>query len=592
MKASKYIVSFLLFTIGSVSFLVAAQDTIINRSVSVEREYRPVIQDAGKINSIPKVLEPNVDKSTAKFSDFNLPLDAGFNIHTLPAAEVQTEKSTNKEGYARIGIGNFLNTLVDFAYPVINEPNMRLDFSVNHLGTFEPKRIHTTTKAALSYDIIFKTFDVYAGLGGGHEYFKYYGNNFNLNGIVDLKTLALNYPDNRFLEKNRVGTNTTPREFSLYSLSNDPIGDTFWRFNTFAGIRSLPNSEDFRYLAEINYNTFQSVNGLTEKLFHTRAKLSSDFDERRFGLDVDLYNMAYNSVRIPAFNYWPNYAVLMLNPYYKLERSKWDVRLGLKTSLSFVHGKFISPSADVLGEWRAIPKFLSLYGGMTGGYEINSLDKIFRENPYVYSDIRVLDTYTPYNFFAGIKLKPLYNLLLDAYIDFRQIDNQYFFVNKEYTLSNAPVVMPAADASFYSNRFNVIYRSASLFKSGVRANYNLQNFLNVELKWTYNGWSVYQEQYAWNKPKYEAELNTNVRINPNFSVTANVYYQGVRYAKLGETSIPMQDKVDINLGVSYSYLNWFTAFAKINNLINNQYQDFYGYDVQGTNMMIGAAFSF
>src|ERR1035437_3488925 len=189
MTTSKYIVFTLLFAFISV-FSLSAQDTIINRSVSVEREYRPVIQDAGKINSVPKILEPNVLKTTAKFSDFNLPLDAGFNIHTLPAAEVITDKPANKEGYARIGIGNYLNTLADFAYPVINETNMRLDFSFNHLGTFEPRRMHTTTRAALSYDVIFKTFDLYAGLGGGHEYFKYYGSNFNSDGIVDLNALA------------------------------------------------------------------------------------------------------------------------------------------------------------------------------------------------------------------------------------------------------------------------------------------------------------------------------------------------------------------------------------------------------------------
>jgi len=71
-----------------------------------------------------------------------------------------------------------------------------------------------------------------------------------------------------------------------------------------------------------------------------------------------------------------------------------------------------------------------------------------------------------------------------------------------------------------------------------------------------------------------------------------MFYQGGRYARLGNTAVAMKDKVDVNLGVSYTYLNWFTAFAKINNLINSKYQDFYGYDVQGMNMMVGAAFSF
>jgi len=91
MKTPKYVTAVLLFLITS-ALSLHAQDTIRNRSVSVQREYRPVIQDAGKINSMPQVLEPNVEKSPAVYSNFNLPLNAGYNIHTLPAADLITDK--------------------------------------------------------------------------------------------------------------------------------------------------------------------------------------------------------------------------------------------------------------------------------------------------------------------------------------------------------------------------------------------------------------------------------------------------------------------------------------------------------------------
>ena len=179
MKTPEYLPAILLFLIGS-ALSIQAQDTIVNRSVSVEREYKPMIHDAGKINSMPLVLEPNVVKSPANYSNFNLPLNADYNIHILPAAELISEKpALTDKGFARIGVGNFSNTLADFAYPLINTPDIRLDFSLNHLATFDSHQMHSTTKANLSFDKIFKTFDLYAGMGGGHEYFKYYGNNYN-----------------------------------------------------------------------------------------------------------------------------------------------------------------------------------------------------------------------------------------------------------------------------------------------------------------------------------------------------------------------------------------------------------------------------
>jgi hypothetical protein len=589
MKTSKYFSAIFLFSFVFV-FTLQAQDTILNRNVQVEREFRPLIHDAGKINSMPLVLEPNVVKSAADYSNFNLPLNVDYNIHTLPSAELVTEKPViSNKGYARFGIGNYLNTLADFAYPIINSSDMKLDFSINHLATFDSKQMHSMTKTQLSFDKIFKTFDFYAGIGGGHEYFKYYGNEFNgADSITNINKLDSKYGLSNYIEKNRVGISTIP----VNTPATDPEANTFWRFNALAGVSSLPMSTDLRYQAEMKYHIFNSVSGITENVVRTQAGFSSPNDKNRLGLDFDLFNMMYSSSTIPDFNFWKTYTVLTVNPYYSIERPEFNVRLGLKTSLSFVHGKLMNPSPDIRAEWKAVPQYLSFYGGLTGNYEVNTLDKTFTENPYMFSDLRLNDTYTPVDFYAGLKLKPIYNLLLDAYIDSKQIDNQYFYVNKAYSLNTVYLPNPRSDSTIYSNRFNVVYSGASHTKMGIRANYNYKNMVNVEIKWAYNSWNVDNQQYAWNMPKYDAQLNTDVHINDNLTASVNMYYEGVRYAKLGELAIPMNDKVDINLGIAYSYNNWLTVFGKINNLINNQYQNYYGYDVQGTNMMIGAAFSF
>jgi outer membrane cobalamin receptor len=205
----------------------------------------------------------------------------------------------------------------------------------------------------------------------------------------------------------------------------------------------------------------------------------------------------------------------------------------------------------------------------------------------------VKDTSTPIDFFAGIKLKPIYNLLFDAYVDYSAIDNQYFFFNKEYDFSlfNSSIIA-SNFYTLYTNKFDVLYSKATHLKVGMRANYNIRRVVNVELKGAYNGWHVNSEQYAWNKPKWEANLNTDVYLTHDLSISANLFYEGERYAKLGTMAMRMRPKVDINLGASYSTNSWFTAFAKINNLINNPYEMYYGYQVQGINALVGVAFSF
>ncbi|MFA5046230.1 MAG: hypothetical protein WC542_09900 [Paludibacter sp.] len=594
MKTSNYIVSILFFLAGSSLSMKAQvnepQDSIVNQNVTVEREYKPVIQDAGKINSIPNVLDIKTVKSMPDYSNFNLPLNVDFNIHTLAAAELEREKPKETQGgFARLGFGNYFNTLADFAYPVIKKPDMRLDFSLNHLATFSEKT-HSTTKGALSFDKLFKKFDFFAGVGGGHEFIKYYGNNFNRNGATNLDSLANLYPIANYSEINRTGLDKNSRNFTLNDLANDSINNTFWRFNAYGGLRSLPQSDKLRYEARINYNILNTHYGFTEHIIHSQAGFNFPIKTHRLGMDLDLYNLIYNSSSVRALNFMNAYSVFNLNPYYSIERPNWNVRLGVKSSFAFQPGAFKAyPSADVHGEWKMIPKYFDLYGGVAGGYEINTLDKILTENPYMFNETRVNDTYTPFNFFAGIKIKPLYNLLLDGYVDYRFIADQYFFVNKEYELS--PLIY-GANSNLYTNRFDVLYSNATLMKIGFRANYNLRNTVNVELKGAYNGWNVDQELQAWNKPQWEASLNTAVRINRNLNVSVIGFYESGCFAKMGASAVALNPKIDINLGASYLFNSWFTGFAKINNLINNPYQYYYGYDVQGLNVMVGGAVSF
>ena len=586
MKTSKYIVSALL----AMSVGVNAQT--VDQNVTVEREYKPIIQDAGKIISVPEIIEPNVEKTAAKYTEFSFPLPVGQNIQTLSAAELEHQRRNNpKDAFVRIGLGNNLNNLLDFALPVLKKTDMRLDLKLNHLATFS-KEAHSTTRAALEFNNNYKNSEFYAGVGLGHEYFKYYGEQFDMTGTPkDLTSLKTGI----YEELNFVRVNRTAQLFSLNNIVNGADNDVFWRFNAFAGMRSLPATEDIRYKAEVQYRLFDSRNGLTENIIHSKANFNTPNGRNRSGIDVEMQNMMYKTdIANTVINVWDAYTVFSMNPYYSIERERWDIRLGVKSSFSFVHGRPFNPSPDVSFEWKAVPEWLAFYAGAGGSYKVNTLDGMFTENRFLFSDLRVQDTYTPISAYFGVKIKPVYNLLFDAYVNYQRIDNQYFFVNKDYAYSllSSTLLASPNDSIIYTNKFNVVYSAATLVKVGLRANYNLRNLVNIQLKGAYKGWDVEDIAMAWNKPKFEADMTADWRVTRNLNVTSNVFFESERFAKLGEQSMRMRPKVDINLGASYSYLNWFTLFGKVNNLTNNRYQEFYGYEVQGMNVLVGASFSF
>jgi outer membrane receptor protein involved in Fe transport len=54
----------------------------------------------------------------------------------------------------------------------------------------------------------------------------------------------------------------------------------------------------------------------------------------------------------------------------------------------------------------------------------------------------------------------------------------------------------------------------------------------------------------------------------------------------------MKGWLDLGLGAEYRITDRFSAFLKLNNLLNQGYERWYNYPVQGLNVLAGVGFSF
>ena len=60
----------ILILVLAITASLSAQDTVLNRSVVVERDYQPIIQDAGKVNVAPQTVQTDVPETQVQYSDF------------------------------------------------------------------------------------------------------------------------------------------------------------------------------------------------------------------------------------------------------------------------------------------------------------------------------------------------------------------------------------------------------------------------------------------------------------------------------------------------------------------------------------------
>ena len=73
---------------------IYAQDTVLNRSVVVERDYQPIIQNAGKVNAAPELFAGDLD--AALIHEAAIGKVAGeqiLKLRTLGLSEEDAEKA-------------------------------------------------------------------------------------------------------------------------------------------------------------------------------------------------------------------------------------------------------------------------------------------------------------------------------------------------------------------------------------------------------------------------------------------------------------------------------------------------------------------
>ena len=106
-------------------------DTTVTRTVTVERDFQPVIQNATKQNQSPAILQEEIVLNPVVYSTYSESLPVGFNVHALPAAETTFSSQSPLQGMVDGALGH-RNTHFAFGYRIAEKKRMSLDLFANH----------------------------------------------------------------------------------------------------------------------------------------------------------------------------------------------------------------------------------------------------------------------------------------------------------------------------------------------------------------------------------------------------------------------------------------------------------------------------
>jgi len=570
---SKYI-SLFAFSILSFCTLNATElqsnqaDSVLRREMLLEAEYNPIIRDANKVNTLPKVKEPTPVKANATYSNQAITINPQPEVLLLEAEHFGTEDMLyDKKGYLTLGGGNFLNLRGAAGYEILNTQNdyLRLSFShystngnVNYLENDEK------VKAKLNDNLF-------------NADYKHRFENFNLNTGANYKYTGFNYygympfqPDN--VEKMQVHQKINPH------LSIQSTHDGSVHYQVFIG---------YKYFMK-KWGDDMDNNGIKENDVSASLNVSKLWNNARIGLAADAHNFIYQKGRNDIE--LGNYSTFGFIPYYQLksEANDWLLKIGARADLATKGKNKFNISPDVLAELD-VYNGTWLYLSATGGRNINSFAASSEVNRYVSPNNRIADSHTLIDSKLGIRSSALSNWFFNAFFGYKKTNDEHFYSRNHSLMMD----FPNAFGVGYYDKFNQMQAGGQIafnYREKVNLSVKLvKNFFNTELSDGF-GYSV---SNPINLPDLELNTNIEVGILPQLKANVGFEWQHNRYGIDSYfDTYKMKDVQNLMLGANYAFNKSFSLYLQLNNLLNRKYEYWYSYPEQGLNAIAGFSFMF
>ena len=111
-------------------------DSLLRRQLELERDFNPSLLDADKINSLPALREPVVQKANTNYSTWAGRTTPPLEIALPRPADIMTEIPYSlKKGYLSFQAGNYANLDGAFGYRFVEQAKHNLAFTFLHNST-------------------------------------------------------------------------------------------------------------------------------------------------------------------------------------------------------------------------------------------------------------------------------------------------------------------------------------------------------------------------------------------------------------------------------------------------------------------------
>jgi hypothetical protein len=569
-----------LLLISQFSFGQVKKDNIGTEEVNVVKPYTPTISDAVKVKEIPaNVNEENAKKEIVKYSVLPFPVASTFAPSKGNAQGLENAKQERLfKNYATLGLGNYGNLNAEL---YVNEDLSNTDY-VN--GMFRHNSAQGDIKEVLLDNFYYDT-----------KIDLQYGSNpeaMSWNIKVGYQNQIYNWYG---LPADFGSTLPPPDALSLIYGINPQQS-----YNTITAGGSLAVEDGVFSGATMEFVHFTDAFKSSENSFLLAPTFKFDVMEEAIMTKVFVdyidgsFKNNYLGTNTVPINY--GFTNIGIEPSFVMKREDWTINVG--AGLVYSLGKENSSNnfyfyPSVTASYKVVNDLMIFYAGAVGGLKQNRYKDFVDENPFVSPTLSIAPTNELYDINAGLKGKLASTITYDVKASYIQDENKALFRANGYTENNTN-----ADYGF-GNSFQVVYDDVTTLRLYGEIKADLAKGITVEVDGTLSSYSTKYEQEAWNLPTFQLNSKADFMITEKWFAGFNVFFVGERQDLQQNTdvaimaeSVYLESYFDLNANVRYKHNERFTAFLKANNILNNDYQKWLNYPVQGFQVMVGGNYKF
>lgn len=528
---------------------------------------------AKRISSAPKIKDTVTPKPDLTYQNQSAFIQTSYSPVVLTAAKLKmaTDKEKLDKFYFKTGIGFYTTPMLDFYF----------NDGYNRNGTYGVRAHHFSSQGGVQD----KGYPGFSDNSIG-AYGKYFMRKLEIGGSFDYERNVVHY----------------------YGYDGDSLSfdkdDIKQRFNKVDGNIYLgtftPDSQKLNHREEITYQYTDDYFHAMENRVQASTALSKIVNKEMYGFN---FKFDYNNF-VPTYNFvgctdcleqgllgsTQNNALVTLNPHVKSVGKDWNLKVGLVLTTDFYDsGAKFRFYPDLEFRYSLLNDMFVPYVGVTGNTQRNNYRSLTTENPFLLSNIQLLNTNNKINIFGGIRGTISNTTSFNLQASYLKTENLPLFVTD----------------TLYSigNKFTVDYDSVSILNFSGQLHYRQSERMKIFLRGDYFIYTSNHALYAWNLPQFKITLSGFYDLMDKLTFRSDFYVIGSRnvlsYDEVegvdpvnGIYSLELKPYIDLNLGVEYRYNDKISAFLNIYNFAAQKYQRYLNYPVQNINAILGFTMKF